>query len=559
MTIRGLALGVVICAACATTACADDLTQLVVVVHTDLTAGVDVDTVAVEIDATSAGSGVRRFEESLVGSGALRLPATLSVTSRGGDGRVRVRAVASRAGTVVLERSAVVRFVRGESRMVRLDLLSCCLGVSCDDAQSCGEQGCTPDDRDGVELPRWTGTVPQRASCGAGMDAGVEMGVPDAAIDLGADAGGDAGSSPTCDPLHVPPRPALADDGTGGVRWYAFRSFDFGRGGRFGEIGWDHDDLCTDLDSTTLSCEPAPGFSPPTDGPRGVDNAFAQSLVPLFDLFVSTFFDDVNVDIDRGRIGFLVRVSGWNGLPDDPLVDVSLVDAVEGLRTGETLTDGGVVAQDARVPLPDGGSVTRSLAWDGTDQWYANEAGFLGGDTAQALTRDRSAYVSGGLLVATTDRPTEFTLTAVFVSLPLRLSAGTLISARIRDDGGRLESGLVAGRWSVDDILGGVVTGFGFCLGTPAYDRTVSTLERVADLPTSEAGLGRRCDAVSVGIGFDAVAIELAGLVPTVRRIADCVPRDGGVPDATIDGDVEGGIDDGGGVSSDGGLDAASD
>ncbi|MCC7540265.1 MAG: hypothetical protein IT379_28865 [Deltaproteobacteria bacterium] len=531
----------------ASSGCADDLTQLVVVVHTDLATD-QVDAIAVEVDATAAGGAIRRYEGSLVGGGALRLPATLSIVSRDGtNGAVVVRAEARHAGETVLRREAVVRFVRGESRTLKLDLLSCCLGVTCGDSQTCSEHGCIDRDQQDVELPRWTGTAPQRASCQE-RDAGVDMGTgPDAASDSGLDAAADAGPVDPCMPRRPPVRPGGIDDGTGTVRWYAIRRLDVGTGGRFGEIGWDHDGLCTDIDSTVLACEPAPAFSAPSDGPGGVDNAFAQSLAPLFDLFVPGFFEQTNTDIDRGRFSFLIRIDGWNGLPDDPLVDVGLVDGVEGIRVGETLDDAGMVAEDASVPLPDGGAITRSLAWDGTDRWYGNRDSVVGGDPEEPMTRDRTAYVSGGILVARTTRPVVFTLSAVAVALPIRLGAGTIFSGRLVDGGSRIEEGVVAGRWAVDDILDSVVNGFGICAGTLQYERTVETLERVADLSLDrDPGAPVRCDAVSAGIGYSAVEVEIGGLAQSGPRLVDCRSLDAGVRDADVEG----------GVGSDGSVEA---
>lgn len=530
--------------------CEDDLTQIVVVVNTDLRVGEEIDVVAVEIDARAAGGERQRFEESLGGASALRLPATLSVVRSDGDvsGPVRVTAEALLGGTSVVRRQAEVRFDPGRSRTLELDLLSCCVGVACGEGQTCGERGCTAVALGPLDLPPWTGTPPPRASCAA-SDAGPPDDAGDDAAVEPADAAPDARPG-DCVPLLPPPRPAGSDDGTGEVRWYAVRTLDVGGTRPWSELGYDFDGRCTTLDSTDLICAPAPGFTPVADGPGGVDNVFAQSIAPLLDVFVPGFFAQANIDLDRGRFGILVRVAGWNGLPDDPLVEVGVVDGVEGLRMGETLGDGGMVAEDASVPLEDGGMRTRSLRWDGTDRWYANEGSFLAGDPATPLTRDRAAYVANGMLVARSPGGLTFTLSAVLFSLPVRLGNGLLLTGRLVDRGRRIEGGTLAGAWAVDDALVALAEGFGICPGTLPYDRYAQTLEHVADLPLSgDPGPTIPCGAFSTGIGFAATGMELAGLAPSIPMGPGC-DGDGGLGDGgTSDGDA--GVGD---AAADGGV-----
>jgi hypothetical protein len=123
----------------ATLACASPPAQIVVVVDTDLNVPAEVD--AIRVEATGPG-GELRVARGFVRSGA-DLPGTVTLVQRGGPrGPIRVRAIAEREGDAIVERSAVVRFVAGEIRVLRLRLDRVCLGVACG-AQTCVAGACT--------------------------------------------------------------------------------------------------------------------------------------------------------------------------------------------------------------------------------------------------------------------------------------------------------------------------------------------------------------------------------------------------------------------------------
>ncbi len=163
-------------------ACTPGPTQLVVVVDTDIPIPTGIDDVSITV---SSETGVMESQHQALSSRAL-LPLTLGVTTDGDFlGPILVVAEGTLDGVRVVDRSARVTLVRGESRVLRLHLVASCVGTACARDMSCGENGC--EDIDIAELPPWTGTPPSLPR-DAGIDAraGFDAPVPDApGLDVG--------------------------------------------------------------------------------------------------------------------------------------------------------------------------------------------------------------------------------------------------------------------------------------------------------------------------------------------------------------------------------------
>lgn len=163
-------------------ACTGDLTQIMVVVGTDIDA---VDEVQFTIEGL--GSTMERSGRVVIGS-----PATLALVHRSGPlGPVTVTAQGYSRGTPSpVTRTAHIDFRPGEIFVLRLDLVASCLGITCPSDQTCTPDGCRP--RTAAVTEPWTGT-PRDLDGSVPSDGGPDAPVPDAGVD--ADAGGDGGCS----------------------------------------------------------------------------------------------------------------------------------------------------------------------------------------------------------------------------------------------------------------------------------------------------------------------------------------------------------------------------
>lgn len=136
----------------------DPLTQLVVVLESDLEVPTRMD--AIRLDVTAPSGATERATANLTGEGALALPATLGLLAVGGSlSPVTVVAEARLGGGTVVTRRVRTAFVEGASLRLTVSLVAACFGRdgSCGDEMSCGEGGaCVSDDVDPATLPAFT-------------------------------------------------------------------------------------------------------------------------------------------------------------------------------------------------------------------------------------------------------------------------------------------------------------------------------------------------------------------------------------------------------------------
>jgi hypothetical protein len=174
--------------------CSASLTEVVIVVDTDLAVPLELD--RVEVEVTGPDGTVRRS------AGDLRvpndLPATVGVVHRGGSLEGFTATVEGlREQNLVVRRTAQFALVDGEVRLLRLDVLRRCASTpDCGPGMTCGENGCRSIQVSIEELAPYNDVIPRFDGAVPWIDAGPE---PDAgAIDAGEDAGPPADAGPTC-------------------------------------------------------------------------------------------------------------------------------------------------------------------------------------------------------------------------------------------------------------------------------------------------------------------------------------------------------------------------
>ena len=230
---RRRALGLV-AVALTLTACSTDLTELIVIVDTDLAVPGQLDEIVVTTQ--SATGGVKTAAAALADSTSL--PMTVGLRP-GADtsATVMVYVRGRLAGTEQVVARVDTHFLAGERRVLRVDLTNACIGVVCTDSQTCSRGACVPRAVDPTTLPRFTGTVPGRrddagvAPFDAGdfdagpTDAGLsDAGAEDAATDAppGCLADSDCADGDACNGVErcdagvcLPGTPVSCDDGIG--------------------------------------------------------------------------------------------------------------------------------------------------------------------------------------------------------------------------------------------------------------------------------------------------------------------------------------------------------
>lgn len=157
----------------------DPLTELIVVVDTDMSVPAVVDSVRISVDSSAidGGSSSRTLD--------LRddRPATLGLVHRGGPlGPLHIEVVGLQNESTFITRTAEVSFVAKRVRALRMNLLTSCLGVECPDGETCGDSGfCRNETVSADELESWTGDLEP-------MDADITDGDADSDADADMDA-----------------------------------------------------------------------------------------------------------------------------------------------------------------------------------------------------------------------------------------------------------------------------------------------------------------------------------------------------------------------------------
>ena len=142
--------------------CDGALTEILVVVDTDLGVPAEIDAVRVEV----TGSETMTATGSLAGGDRAELPRTVGVVRNGGSlGPIRIRVVGSLGGTDVVERRAVTSFIEGRTLVLPMFLARSCQGVPCPDTQTCERRACVSATVDPAQLDDY-GRDPGRLDAG---------------------------------------------------------------------------------------------------------------------------------------------------------------------------------------------------------------------------------------------------------------------------------------------------------------------------------------------------------------------------------------------------------
>lgn len=303
--------------------------------------------------------------------------------------------------------------------------------------------------------------------------------------------GGDDGS---CRPARWPARPR--DNGGAGEGTIEFlnalRVLDFGLGEQDGgakaSSNYDLDGVCTCPGEG--SCKPLAGSPDSCDQPGGADNAGGELLAGLLSLGgIDSVFRE---SIARGSYDLLIRVSGYNGGPDDTKVSLSAF-----VSNGTPVLDGGA---------------RREPTFDGNDEWTVDPSSVTGLSgppyTPKIELTDLDAYVSGGVLVARVSFPVR--LGRLEMDLTGAIVTGTLVKDAV---GYHIEDGRFAGRWAAKKLLPSFAAlddrtrgpdGGGICGDSGLYPALKAKVCGVLDIEADPAKdrMGISCDAVSVSVHF---------------------------------------------------------
>ncbi len=311
-----------------------------------------------------------------------------------------------------------------------------------------------------------------------------------------------------CSALGVPDRPDASSSANDSVTvTAALQDIDFGLDG--GGYGFNLDRICTCPGND--SCIRNGDGGPACDVGEGVDIQgrqlfqFAENLQVIQEV-------QLNQALESGQSGALIRIDEWNGTPNDSQVRVSVFSSL--------------------------GAASPPLAFDGGDLWSVQDfsvAGITDAGTYLATASVDSAYVVDGKVVATLDTDLPISVgSSVQSVVSLVLSSGVIVADIAQGSNGVYTlSGTLAGRWSMQKMLTSFQVFYDpldstqhLCGNDLSYQTVKQYACNLADIATNvlSDNTNAPCDAISIGLHFDAVSAQLGAIVPSPEAGTPCGP-----------------------------------
>ncbi len=246
----------------------------------------------------------------------------------------------------------------------------------------------------------------------------------------------------------------------------------------------------------------------------GRDNSTGQLLNGLAGQAGDTFNQDsINTNIGNGVYGLVVRITKYNGSPNDTNVSVAIF-----------VSDG--------TPVPDGGTDGPTPTWNGTDVWTLDSTSVVstGGNISIPRFYDPNAYVANGTLVASIDFPLTLGGGSGAGLVTINLTGG-FVTASIQPALGsyELNDGQLVGRWATGELLAAIsvlsLGGSNLCPDTEMFSfvKGLSMRRRRRDRGRRRPTRSSPCSALSLVAGFTAAPAVEGPVVTKTPGVSPCV------------------------------------
>ena len=342
----------------------------------------------------------------------------------------------------------------------------------------------------------------KRVSTVLGLVAGVAA-IGSLAIGCGSSDSGSTTTTDTGTTLAAPPAKPTTGTATTTRRTFAINKLYLGDTDRSGvssssawkKFGYDLDGVATKT-SKTGTCKPISDGVVVIDGDNGIDNSFGQNILAALQKAASGFNEPSKTVTETIAAG-----------------DFTLILDTVGLDDTATQTATGLTGS-----LYVGGKLGTPAKFDGTDNWPV--LGELLNDKADISKGSKikfsDAYINNGLWVNGSKSDVTVAISVSGVSLNLKIR-NAVVSAK-HSSANKLTEGTVAGYISVSEIVETIGKVAGrlspeACPGKSLFNQVKSIIESNADIRLAGADATKDCDAISIGLGFDATLIAAPSTV----------------------------------------------
>ncbi len=282
-------------------------------------------------------------------------------------------------------------------------------------------------------------------------------------------------------------------------------------------FGYDLDGKTTIASSTDV-CTLVAGASKQVqiDGIGGIDNSWGANVVPILGTLDSTFSQTENNAIQSGAPTQLFYVVGFD-------------DSAGNVTTATGLT--GVSLLGAPYSTNGGGTPS----WDLNTHWPIDPRSLNGcangcppgtDPIQQATLKFPAAFQAHGTFV--NGSPSDLVLSLLLTGEAMQLTLHAGIVTFDAQAPGSVTNGTIAGVLNTQELIAAMQMVAGnistsLCSGS-AFQSIASQIEQTSDMVLSGSavsnGPGTICNAISIGIGFDATEVAL----PTPADVAPPVP-----------------------------------
>ncbi len=357
------------------------------------------------------------------------------------------------------------------------------------------------------------------AGGGAGGSAGSDAGTDDATTDAPAE-----GSVDNKTDAGTPPGPAEAGapDGTEALVM-GVKTLYLGTSDRQGtpstdawkSFGYNLDGYVS-TPASTNHCKASPTANPAlvkTDGKDGIDNSFGENIMNQIIIGLEPAAEaKVNESIQGGSFTILIKMDNMGTAANYTGVAGSLYAGAnfDQENTGAT-------------PL-----------FDGTDQWPLTPELLNNNDANDPKVKFPSSYLVDNTWVSGSTGDVALSLAISGYSLDLKIHSAVL-SAKLAADRKTATDGVIAGVLNTEELINTLKAVAGrlsptLCSGS-TFDSIAGQIRAASDIMSdgTNGDPTKSCDGISIGLGFDGVAMHLGTVAPAATGGTDpCAVADGG-------------------------------
>lgn len=265
-------------------------------------------------------------------------------------------------------------------------------------------------------------------------------------------------------------------------------------------IGYDVDGIASTKNDSN-HCKPQLGASKSsvqTDGVGGIDNSFGANLLPIFKSLASDPSGAVTQSIQAGEFTLMFH----------------LADLTPGLPSQNVVT----------AALYDGAAIGQPPAWNGMDAWPVTYESVKGGNQNAPKAVLPSSYLVNGTWVSSqAPEPYTVTLRLSMQGFPLVVPVTAVrFSMKLSGSGPTASgsSGIISGVIPTEAFIAALQKVAGafdptLCQGA-TFDSIAQQVRAASDIMSdgSNGDPTSQCNAISVGLAFDARAVMLGPVAP---------------------------------------------